>query len=222
MISGSGTTSSLFVCFPTSFAPLILPFALCLVVANDHCGYGKTIAPLSSLSATLRSLAVLNLLTGSIAHVASITECRRVGRFASVAIIAGAKRQRKSALFFSIVAPPFLVVNRVYTQLVPSRSESNHSSGFCKLFFDDDNALGLLYDMALQMFPAFTGQTPGKLKIDCDGTLRVYCLHDDVLNKWNVYWQAKGDTCYIHGICGADSVCSSDLEGSARVFRDTE
>ncbi|XP_047168701.1 putative receptor protein kinase ZmPK1 [Vigna umbellata] len=33
-----------------------------------------------------------------------------------------------------------------YTQLVSSRSESNHSSGFYKFFFDDDNVLGLHYD----------------------------------------------------------------------------
>ncbi|KAJ1429350.1 Serine/threonine-protein kinase, active site [Sesbania bispinosa] len=33
-----------------------------------------------------------------------------------------------------------------YTKLVSSRSESNHSSGFYKLFFDDDNVLGLHYD----------------------------------------------------------------------------
>ncbi|XP_027927385.1 putative receptor protein kinase ZmPK1 [Vigna unguiculata] len=33
-----------------------------------------------------------------------------------------------------------------YTQLVSSRSESNHSSGFYKFFFDDDNVLGLQYD----------------------------------------------------------------------------
>ncbi|TKY49592.1 putative receptor protein kinase ZmPK1 [Spatholobus suberectus] len=33
-----------------------------------------------------------------------------------------------------------------HTQLVSSRSESNHSSGFYKLFFDDDNVLRLLCD----------------------------------------------------------------------------
>ncbi|CAJ1796869.1 unnamed protein product [Sphenostylis stenocarpa] len=33
-----------------------------------------------------------------------------------------------------------------HTQLVSARSETNHSSGFYKLFFDDDNVLRLLYD----------------------------------------------------------------------------
>ncbi|KAK7338917.1 hypothetical protein VNO77_19551 [Canavalia gladiata] len=33
-----------------------------------------------------------------------------------------------------------------YTELVSSRSQSNHSSGFYKLYFDDDNVLSLHYD----------------------------------------------------------------------------
>ncbi|KAJ1380089.1 Bulb-type lectin domain [Sesbania bispinosa] len=33
-----------------------------------------------------------------------------------------------------------------FTKLVSSRSESNHSSGFYKLFFDNDNVLRLLYE----------------------------------------------------------------------------
>ncbi|KAJ1429347.1 putative serine/threonine-protein kinase [Sesbania bispinosa] len=33
-----------------------------------------------------------------------------------------------------------------YTELVSSRSQSNHSSGFYKLLFDDDNVLRLVYD----------------------------------------------------------------------------
>ncbi|KAJ1426648.1 Bulb-type lectin domain [Sesbania bispinosa] len=46
-----------------------------------------------------------------------------------------------------------------YTKLVSSRSESNHSSGFYKLFFDDDNVLGLYYDGP--DFQAFIGQNLG-------------------------------------------------------------
>ncbi|TKY66095.1 putative receptor protein kinase ZmPK1 [Spatholobus suberectus] len=139
-----------------------------------------------------------------------------------------------------------------HTQLVSARSETNHSSGFYKLFFDDDNVLRLLCDGpdvssiywpypwqvswdagrstynssrfaeldTLGRFHSSDGFTfttsdygvmkKRRLKIDSDGNLRVYSLHDDVSNKWYVSWQVKGDTCYVHGNCGANSVCSSD------------
>ncbi|TKY66100.1 putative receptor protein kinase ZmPK1 [Spatholobus suberectus] len=139
-----------------------------------------------------------------------------------------------------------------HAQLVSARSESNHSSGFYKLFFDDDNVLRLLYDgpdVSSVYWPnpwqvswdagrstynssrfaaldslgrflssddfTFTTSDYGvmkkrRLKIDSDGNLRMYSLHDDVSNEWYVSWQAKADTCYIHGICGANSMCSYD------------
>ncbi|XP_027927199.1 putative receptor protein kinase ZmPK1 [Vigna unguiculata] len=136
------------------------------------------------------------------------------------------------------------------TQLVSARSDTNHSSGFYKLFFDDDNVLRLLYDgpdvssiywpypwlvswdagrstynssrfAALDSLGRFIssdsftfitsdyGATKQRrLKLDSDGNLRVYTLHDE----WFVSWHARADTCNIHGICGANSACSYDHE----------
>ncbi|XP_020240469.2 putative receptor protein kinase ZmPK1 [Cajanus cajan] len=141
-----------------------------------------------------------------------------------------------------------------HTQLVSSRSESNHSSGFYKLFFDDDNVLRLIYDgpdvssvywpnpwlvswdagrstynssrfAALDSLGRFLSSddftfktsdygvvNKRRLKIDCDGNLRVYTMRDDESNRWFVSWQARADTCNIHGICGANSVCSYDAK----------
>ncbi|TKY66096.1 putative receptor protein kinase ZmPK1 [Spatholobus suberectus] len=97
-----------------------------------------------------------------------------------------------------------------HAQLVSARSESNHSSGFYKLFFDDDNVLRLLYDgpdVSSVYWPnpwqvswdagrstyksddfTFTTSDYGvmkkrRLKIDSDGNLRMYSLHDDVSNE---------------------------------------
>ncbi|MED6118996.1 hypothetical protein PIB30_007886 [Stylosanthes scabra] len=49
---------------------------------------------------------------------------------------------------------------------------------------------------------------PRRLTIDHDGNLRVYS--QDLSQKWYVSWQAISDGCSIHGICGANSVCSFD------------
>ena len=135
-----------------------------------------------------------------------------------------------------------------HTQLVSARSSTNHSSGFYKLFFDDDNVLRLLYDgpdvssiywpnpwlvsweagrstynssrlatldslgrfMSSDGFSFTTsdygGRKQRRLKLDSDGNLRVYTLHDE----WFVSWQLRGDLCNIHGICGGNSACSYD------------
>jgi len=137
---------------------------------------------------------------------------------------------------------------RRHTQLVSARSDTNHSSGFYKLFFDDDNVLRLLYDgpdVSSTYWPypwllswdagrstynssrfaaldslgrfissdgfSFTTSDYGamkqrRLKLDSDGNLRVYTLHDE----WSVSWQARADPCNIHGICGGNSACSYD------------
>ncbi|KAK7373675.1 hypothetical protein VNO80_07091 [Phaseolus coccineus] len=135
-----------------------------------------------------------------------------------------------------------------HTQLVSARSNTNHSSGFYKLFFDDDNVLRLLYDgpdvssiywpspwlvswdagrtsfnssrlAALDSLGRFMssdgfsfttsdygGMKQRRLKLDSDGNLRVYTLHDE----WFVSWQVRADLCNIHGICGGNSACSYD------------
>ncbi|BAT84381.1 hypothetical protein LR48_Vigan743s000500 [Vigna angularis] len=136
------------------------------------------------------------------------------------------------------------------TQLVSARSDTNHSSGFYKLFFDDDNVLRLLFDgpdvssvywpypwlvswdagrstynssrsavmdslgrfISTDSFTFITSDYGAmkqrRLKLDSDGNLRVYTLHDG----WFVSWQARGDPCNIHGICGPNSACSNDHE----------
>ncbi|XLS82014.1 hypothetical protein HN51_047845 [Arachis hypogaea] len=136
------------------------------------------------------------------------------------------------------------------TQLVSSRTESNHSSGFYKLSFDNRNVLTLLYDgpdvsstywpdLVLRVWEAgrFTYNSsriavlnplghfdssdnysvrtsdygvmlPRRLTIDHDGNLRVYS--QDLSQKWYVSMQAISNSCSIHGICGANSVCRFD------------
>ncbi|XP_057741592.1 putative receptor protein kinase ZmPK1 [Arachis stenosperma] len=138
------------------------------------------------------------------------------------------------------------------TQLVSSRTESNHSSGFYKFSFDDGNVLTLVYDgpdvsstywpsPAITVWQAgrFTYNSsriavlnplggfdssdnynkrtsdygavlPRRLTIDHDGNLRVYS--QDQSQKWYVSLQAISDSCTIHGICGANSVCRFDLK----------
>ncbi|XP_028781001.1 putative receptor protein kinase ZmPK1 [Neltuma alba] len=136
------------------------------------------------------------------------------------------------------------------TQLVAARSDTNVSSGFYKLFFDDSNVLRLLYhrlDVSSVYWPApwmlsfeagrstenssrlavldslgsfistdnfkFTTSdyeisTQRRLKIDPDGSLRVYSLQKN--NQWYVSWQAIADACHVHGICGVNSMCKYD------------
>ncbi|RYR26202.1 hypothetical protein Ahy_B02g060384 [Arachis hypogaea] len=138
------------------------------------------------------------------------------------------------------------------TQLVSSRTESNHSSGFYKFSFDDGNVLTLVYDgpdvsstywpspaitvwqagrftynssriAVLNPLGAFDSSDnynkrtsdygavlPRRLTIDHDGNLRVYS--QDLSQKWYVSLQAISDSCTIHGICGANSVCRFDLK----------
>ncbi|KAK7292969.1 hypothetical protein RJT34_15828 [Clitoria ternatea] len=107
-----------------------------------------------------------------------------------------------------------------YTQLVSSRSQSNHSSGFYKLLFDDENVLSLHYDgpdVASSYWPKpwllswDVGRTyfsiVRRLKLDCDGNVRVYG-RNGVLGKWYISWEAMTNGCLVHGICGANSICA--------------
>ncbi|KAL2336761.1 hypothetical protein Fmac_011207 [Flemingia macrophylla] len=140
-----------------------------------------------------------------------------------------------------------------YTQLVSSRSESNRSSGFYKLLFDDDNVLRLIYDgldvsstywppntgtiwqagrvnynssriAVLNSLGSFTSSdnylfftndygsvVPRRLKLDCDGNVRVYS-RSEALKQWYVSRQVINDACSIHGICGVNSACDYDPE----------
>ncbi|KAG2663568.1 hypothetical protein I3760_16G037200 [Carya illinoinensis] len=135
------------------------------------------------------------------------------------------------------------------TKLVSSRSQTNYSSGFYKLLFDNDNVLNLLYDGAelsslywpppwlmpvlagrfvynssriavLDSFGNFSSSDKftfssadyGKLlhrrlTLDYDGNLRLYSW-DEEGEMWVVSWQALQAPCNIHGVCGANGICS--------------
>ncbi|KAK7310827.1 hypothetical protein RJT34_08580 [Clitoria ternatea] len=48
-----------------------------------------------------------------------------------------------------------------------------------------------------------------RLKIDPDGNLRVYSFNEEEKN-WEVSWQVIPEPCAVHGICGANSMCTVD------------
>ncbi|RDY02031.1 putative receptor protein kinase ZmPK1, partial [Mucuna pruriens] len=135
--------------------------------------------------------------------------------------------------------------------LVSSRSATNYSSGFYKLYFDNDNVLRLLYKgptlssvywpaswqilidigrstynvsktALLDSFGHFTSSDgfqflstdyPKKvyrrLKMDPDGNLRLYSF-DDKSKTWVMTWQVIPEPCTVHGVCGANSMCSHE------------
>lgn len=136
------------------------------------------------------------------------------------------------------------------TSLVSSRSSTNYSSGFYKLFFDYDNVLRLLFDGLnvssiywprpwllswengrstynssriaafdssgyfystdnLQFSPTDYGSgNLRRLTMDIDGNIRMYSLVEGKERQWNVTWQAIQEPCKIHGICGANALCT--------------
>ncbi|KAJ6877716.1 hypothetical protein NC651_030462 [Populus alba x Populus x berolinensis] len=102
-------------------------------------------------------------------------------------------------------------------KLVSSRS-------FFKLYFDNDNALRLLFSSRIAAFYSlgnfssidrftFMSADDGvgyqkRLKIDFDGNLRLYS-QEDGRDTWVVSWQAPlSPPCRIHGTCGPNSNCS--------------
>ncbi|KAJ1431069.1 putative serine/threonine-protein kinase [Sesbania bispinosa] len=135
--------------------------------------------------------------------------------------------------------------------LVSSRSTTNYSSGFYKLYFDNDNVIRLLFNgpalssiywpptwispidigrstynitrfAVLDSFGKFTSSDGfqilstdygrrlyRRLKIDPDGNLRLYSFNKD-RQMWEVSWQLISDTCSVHGLCGANSMCTYD------------
>ncbi|GLT40194.1 hypothetical protein SLA2020_143470 [Shorea laevis] len=48
-----------------------------------------------------------------------------------------------------------------------------------------------------------------RLTLDPDGNLRLYSL-EETAGTWNVSWEAFGEPCKIHGICGRNSLCKYD------------
>ncbi|CDP01260.1 unnamed protein product [Coffea canephora] len=103
-----------------------------------------------------------------------------------------------------------------YTRLISSRSQNNYSSGFYKLFFDDDNVLRLVFDgpetsSIYWPDPWFANDFgPGiqrRLTLDFDGNFRLYSL-DTTTRSWIASWEAMIGSCRIHGACGPNSLCS--------------
>ncbi|PON84700.1 S-receptor-like serine/threonine-protein kinase [Trema orientale] len=54
-----------------------------------------------------------------------------------------------------------------------------------------------------------------RLKIDYDGNLRLY-TRSNASGGWIVSWQAFTDSCKIHGICGANSLCRYNRHSGIR------
>ncbi|KAE9592478.1 hypothetical protein Lal_00028661 [Lupinus albus] len=138
-----------------------------------------------------------------------------------------------------------------HSTLVSPRSNTNYSSGYYHLFFDNDNILRLLYNGpeissiywpdpwlvswnagrstyntsriavldSLGQFVSsdnFTVMTTDygtvlqrRLKVDCDGNIRVFGRRNGE-EEWYVSWQSNLTPCRIHGICGANSMCTYD------------
>ncbi|XP_020213190.1 putative receptor protein kinase ZmPK1 [Cajanus cajan] len=140
-----------------------------------------------------------------------------------------------------------------FTKLVSSRSEGNYSSGFYKLFFDNDNVFRLLYEgpqvssvywpdpwlvsnnvgsgngrstynssrvAVLDEYGQFRASDhfsfktidyglllQRRLTLDHDGNVRAYSRKNGQEN-WSISGQFKSQPCFIHGICGPNSICS--------------
>ncbi|BAT97842.1 hypothetical protein LR48_Vigan11g043600 [Vigna angularis] len=142
-----------------------------------------------------------------------------------------------------------------FTKLVSARSEGNYSSGFYKLFFDNDNVFRLLYE-GRQVSSVYwpdpwlvsnnvgfgNGRTSynssrvavlddlglfsvsdkyslttidyglllqRRLTLDYDGNVRIYS-RENGQEDWSIAGQFKSQPCFIHGICGPNSICSHD------------
>lgn len=48
-----------------------------------------------------------------------------------------------------------------------------------------------------------------RLTLDDDGNLRLYS-YDNESNQWTIVWQALFQLCYVHGVCGENSICMYD------------
>ncbi|KAF3656523.1 putative receptor protein kinase ZmPK1-like [Capsicum annuum] len=46
-----------------------------------------------------------------------------------------------------------------------------------------------------------------RMTMDIDGNLRIYSL-DNTTGLWKISWQAIGQACIVHGICGRFSICT--------------
>ncbi|KAG7968250.1 hypothetical protein I3843_08G144800 [Carya illinoinensis] len=119
--------------------------------------------------------------------------------------------------------------------LVLNHSESvDYSSGYYKLFFDNDNVLRLLYQgpvVSSLYWPDPELSDPGLAGRSMYNSSRAAILNEsgyfwssdylviqatDFGWDWVVTWQAMSDPCTIHGICGPNSFCSYDHASGRR------
>ncbi|XP_054799859.1 putative receptor protein kinase ZmPK1 [Prosopis cineraria] len=135
--------------------------------------------------------------------------------------------------------------------LISSRSATNFSSGFYKLYFDNDNVLRLLFNGpnvssvywpptwklpvdegrstynitkiavidpsghftssdTFEFYPSDYGvKRYRRFLMDPDGNLRLYSFNEET-STWEVSWQVIPQPCTVHGLCGANSMCTYD------------
>ncbi|KAK4478301.1 hypothetical protein RD792_017590 [Penstemon davidsonii] len=112
--------------------------------------------------------------------------------------------------------------------LISSRSLTNYTSGFYKLYFDNDNILRLLYDDGVEITSVFW-PTPWlaswEARRDTYNNSRIAMLdllgNSSTLEKgklkiWTVTWQISLQPCKTHGICGANGLCTYVPESGPR------
>ncbi|KAG6701165.1 hypothetical protein I3842_08G152000 [Carya illinoinensis] len=120
------------------------------------------------------------------------------------------------------------------SSLVSKSSEVDYSSGYYKLFFDNDNVLRLLYQgpvVSSLYWPDPELSDPGLAGRSMYNSSRAAVLNEsgyfwssdhlviqatDFGWDWVVTWQAVSDPCTIHGICGPNSFCSYDHSSGRR------
>ncbi|KAF8024562.1 hypothetical protein BT93_F1666 [Corymbia citriodora subsp. variegata] len=124
------------------------------------------------------------------------------------------------------------------TPLVSSRSKGNFSSGYYKLYFNNDNVLRLLFDgpsfsSVYLLDPSKASWEVGRTtyndsRVAMLGSLGNFTSSDNLKflssdfsvktqrilkvnndgGEWVVTWQAISEPCTVHGICGPNGICS--------------
>uniref|UniRef100_A0A0D9WAH9 Receptor-like serine/threonine-protein kinase n=1 Tax=Leersia perrieri TaxID=77586 RepID=A0A0D9WAH9_9ORYZ len=72
--------------------------------------------------------------------------------------------------------------------------------------FDTRGVFTASDDLQFNASDAGDGRVLRRLTLDYDGNLRLYSL--DAGGTWRVTWLAVQRTCYVHGLCGSNGICS--------------
>ncbi|GMN71963.1 hypothetical protein TIFTF001_052750 [Ficus carica] len=86
------------------------------------------------------------------------------------------------------------------TKLVSSRSQTNYTSGFYKLLFENDSILRLIYDGP--NISSIYWPDPWLLSWQVGSRKRSG-------DAWIITWVAFLQPCKVHAICGANSICTN-------------